>query len=155
MTPRKHQPTNVPDTIKTYIPTNVICIVGTIPLLDWVSLELITEDRNAFLQGKDGEFSRGKFRDGLECTVRLVVPKGSHYNTALTAQYYLDLPIPINIIDINRALPMIALSVTADTQAFVYPATFIKPPETVWTRDNTNVVWVLRGILRVTTQGGY
>jgi len=153
--------------ILTYDPSSVVIIVGTVPILDWVSCRAIVPDKRDFITGKDGEMVRVKNRDNKMGTVQLVLSQGSHYNLALTAQEHLDLPIPVRIVerrvfesevrDIDVrfiATLTLGLPTLISSQLFLYPATFIRTPDLNYERSATDVEWLLKGYVRINVKSG-
>jgi len=141
--------------IKTYDPTQVITIIGTLPLLEWSELRLITPERRDFLVGKDGEICRVQNMLHKLVMIEISLDKGSHFNLGLTAMELLDLPIPVHIYEYNRLLNRGTAITPFGTQAFIYPCIFVKTPDSMYERVNTNNIWTLKGYLRANIQAGF
>lgn len=155
--------------IKTYDPSQILTIIGTLPLLEWSELRLITPERRDFLVGKDGEICRVQNMLHKLVTIEISLDKGSHFNLGLTAMELLDLPIPVHIYEYNKMinrgtandLGQFIQNVASNTitpfgtQAFIYPCIFVKTPDSMYERVNTNNIWTLKGYLRANIQAGF
>lgn len=153
--------------IRTFDPQKILLIAGVFPILEWDTLELITEPKRILRRGLNGEIAKYVLRGGALARLELTIPAVSPWNSAMTTLEKTDLPFAVSMIDIaadtvedgldSRIKQGLQIGLTGglfSNSAFLWPVTIEKMPSEKKDRRAGSVTWVMHGNMISNTIGG-
>lgn len=134
--------------IRTYDPSVVVALIGTVPLFDWDSLQLETVDSRLLFKGIDGEYRRFNTQNAEITELVLEIPTISPQVSLLKLLQLTDLPFQVAITRLNPEDKAATVITTPLITEFLWPAIFMSETKPTYNREASNTVFTIQGIQR-------
>ena len=134
--------------VRTYNPSDVIMIVGGVPILEWESLTIEKPEQQVLIKGLSNEFKRFYLKNSEIYQILLTIPTISEVANALDVLSFSDVPFPIALTNIQQENFNTILPAVLSTD-FYWPCIFYNNQSPNYGRTNSTRIFHMIGVHRI------